>query len=146
MKSRRLISLLIAVLLLLTACSSNKEPVKLIEADSFFSDFAICQDKVLFLCRLRIDNLAGDAMTVRISGEFRDDVKNGLVTESALPGYAVDDETARAFADGIKQRSEEISLQPGQNELWIVFVGTHGSGNQKNDRNLPKITITPVNG
>ena len=105
----------------------------LAEEESYFRDFRIEGDSVVFSCRLVLFNPQDSEIPVEIVGDFSPDAEAGLVREDALKAVSPDDETVSRFV-----------LPPGRTELDVVFIGTHGSGDVRQDRLLPEIELVPV--
>ncbi|MBR1757708.1 MAG: hypothetical protein IJ744_03130 [Lachnospiraceae bacterium] len=98
---------------------------------SFFSDYSIEDGKVYYYCYLIIDNKSNNSCRASIVGDFLKDQDSGLLKERYLT--AVEDKR------NIKQSL--FLLEPGENVLEIVFIGTNGKSIVRNDRLLPPITI-----
>lgn len=124
-------------------------PPTLVEKESFFSNFMIQGDSVYFLCRLTVYNPEQDPVAVQITGDFSADVKGGLLREPQLLGYELDKGLAGGFLSLgeeelsalVREDASVILLQPGNNNLWLVFVGPLGESTVKQDRLLPPIAI-----
>ena len=119
-------------LILLAGCGGARESAALDRDASFFSDFSIDGEQVVFDCHLVIDNNTDAAVSVRITGDFSADADAGLLKETRLPAAAKDG-GASVFV-----------LQPGKNTIDVVFTGTHGDIDTKLNRLLPGITIEPA--
>ena len=109
------------------SCKSND--VKIDYDKSFFNNFKVIEDKVYINCYIVIFNNSSEEKIIKIKGDFSEDAKNGLVKESELCGYT------------IENVSESIKLKPGENKLNIVFIGVFGGNYKKNNRLLPQMTI-----
>lgn len=130
-----LVLLAAGILLGLASCGRNTDADApyLVEDDSFFRDFRIDGDSVVFSCRLVLFNPQDSEMAVEIVGDFSQDAEAGLVREDTLTAVSAEDQSASLFV-----------LSPGRTELDVVFVGTHGSGDVRQDRLLPEIEIVPA--
>jgi len=132
---KRGISLYTAVVLimvLLCGCGSTGQ-VKLNKEDSWFSDFTVDDGQVYMTCALVIENSTGGEVKVKITASSPEDVDGGLLQSTELTGK---DE---------RLSSDEFTLQEGENTITVVFVGTFGGTEAKQNRLLPEdITLTVV--
>ena len=74
--------LLAALALGLPSCQNQKpqpEAFSVVKEASFFSDFAVEDDHVYFLCFLTIRNPSDTPVPVKISGDFSADAEGGLI-------------------------------------------------------------------
>ena len=62
----------------------------LVEEESFFSDFAVQGDHVVFLCRLTIRNPSDTPVPVKISGDSPADAESGLLLGPGLNALRLD--------------------------------------------------------
>lgn len=133
MKQKFLIVFLLSLSFIgLCLCSCQKREISIDEEESFYSDFKIENNKVYIYCNVLIKNPNKDGTKITLNGVFEDDVKNGLLKESLLTGYASDFETT------------EFGLQKGDNRIEVVFIGDYAGKEQKYDRLLPEIKITEL--
>ena len=125
-----LLLLAVCALLLLAACAqaSDSSGVAVDEKSSYFMDFTVEDQTVTVSCHYTLVNNTGKAQTVQIRGDFTEDRKLGLVTESVL--LAQD-------SDG----STYFPLPAGKTELDVAFVGTYGGTHMKENRLLPVTEI-----
>ena len=127
---------------------------RLVEEESFFSDFTVRGDRVYFLCRLCIRNPADQPRAVLVTGDFSEDAAGGLLAwdvavwalrmEDYTPGsfLSMSDEALAAVTDRNADGSLRVfPLQPGDNAFWALFVGDHGTAEVKQNRLLPPISI-----
>ena len=127
---------------------------RLVEEESFFSDFTVRGDRVYFLCRLCIRNPADRPQAVRVTGDFSEDSKGGLLAGNGdLHALRVEDDTSDSFlsmsdealaaaADLSGDRSLRVlPLPPGDKVFWVLFAGDHGTAEVKQNRLLPPISI-----
>jgi len=127
---QRVFILLVLSFVVLCLCSCQKREIRIDRNESFYSSFRIENNKVYIVCNVLINNPNIEAAKVTLSGLFENDVKNGLLKEALLPGYATDCETA------------EFNLEKGDNRIEVVFIGDYAGTNQKHDRLLPEIRIS----
>jgi len=73
-------------------------------------------------------------VTIEIYGDFSEDTEFGLIKESTLKAASGNDRDASRF-----------TIPSGRTQLDVVFIGTHGTCENKQDRLLPKNEILPVN-
>lgn len=129
--------LLIAMLvLILNGCTSKEyskgiESVLYVKSEySYFSDFYIIDEKVIFRCHVCIENETGEEQTVSLIGGFDEDVQGGLVEEEYIIGTHIKNRDNTGFI-----------LLPGSNTIDVDFVGTYAGIPQKQNRLLPEIII-----
>ena len=103
--------------------------IKLDEADSFFSDFKVEDDKVYIYCTLFIENQSDIEKNVALKASLDNDAKNGLLKEAVIDGYSVDGST------------KTFKLQKGENQIDVVFIGDYAGTEERIDRLLPDIEI-----
>lgn len=131
---KRLMSILLGLVfcLMLSSCADmdNGKGVVLVEKDSFFSDFSIEDNEVKLYCHIVVNNQFGTKKFARFQGDFKNDVRGGLVVDQILTAYDPEDPNISQFV-----------LQPGINSIDIVFVGEHGCSNVKQNRLLPPIYV-----
>ena len=125
----------------------------LVEKESYFSDFAVVDDYVYFLCQLTIRNPSDASVPVKIMGDFSADGESGLILGQGLVALRLDDGTGADFLalDGAEQKAIAgdrsrllFLLQPGDNSFWAVFSGLHGEASVKQDRLLPQIFFSSL--
>ena len=110
----------------------NVDPgvIKIEKELSYYKDFAVEGDEVRIYCNVSVSNDTGELKTVRLLGQFPEDMENGLLTESELVAEHVELPGATTFV-----------VPVGRTVYDIVFVGHKGTGDQKADRLLPEILI-----
>ena len=132
-----IILILTVCIFFLSSCTSDiytdENCPYVVEEKSFFDDFAVMDGQVFFQYRLLVENPYNKDITVEIFGDFGRDVTSKLVIERNLVGYQVEN-----------MSSHEFVLSPGKNDLNVVFVGTHGTSNQKQDRLLPDDIVVVI--
>ena len=92
-------------------------------------------------CTITLENITDNDLLFSIFAESYKDKVNGLITNERMKGYEWEiDEKTR----DMKATDKKIFFINGKqkiSELKIVFIGEHGSGNMKDNRNLPDIYI-----
>lgn len=139
---KRLFCLFLAVMLcVLSGCGQKKDALILIdelneeyeagELHSYFVDYRIEDDKVVFTCNLYIENTTQENKEFEIFGSYEEDVESGFILDKEMK--AVDIET----------QSDLLTLQPLEKKMFEVeFVAHKGDGEEiKANRLLPEITI-----
>ena len=129
---KKILAILCILCMMLSLFSCQTEDVKLDKEKSCFSDFKIENDKVYIYCTLYIDNKSDTEKVISLTASFEEDVENGLLKESLVSGYSLDEST------------QEFQLEKGENQLDVVFIGEYAGVDQKHDRLLPEIEITEV--
>lgn len=129
---QKLLIIFVLSFIVLCLCSCQKREISIDDNESFYSSFKIENNKVYIYCNVLIKNPNKDAVKIALSGLFENDVKNGLLKESLLTGYASDFETT------------EFNLGNGDNWIEVVFIGDYEGKNQKYDKLLPEIRISEL--
>lgn len=133
--------LFLCVILLGLPSKKNKEAIIIDKEHSYFHDFKIYNDKVYMYCTITLENITDNNLSFSIFAESYKDKVNGLITNERMKGYEweIDEKTREIKVTDKKiffiNRKQKIS------ELKIVFIGEHGSGNMKDNRNLLDIYI-----
>lgn len=129
------------VILLGLLSKKNKEAIIIDKEHSYFHDFKIYNGKVYMYCTITLENITDNDLSFSIFAESYKDKANGLITNERMKGYEweIDEKTRDMKVTDKKMffinRKQKIS------ELKIVFMGEHGSGYMKDNRNLPDIYI-----
>ena len=132
---------ILCVILLGLLSKKNKEAIIIYKEHSYFHDFKIYNGKVYMYCTITLENITDNNLSFSIFAESYKDKVNGLITNERMKGYEweIDEKTRDMKVTDKKiffiNRKQKIS------ELKIVFIGEHGSGNMKDNRNLPDIYI-----
>ena len=132
---------ILCVILLGLLSKKNKEAIIIDKEHSYFHDFKIYNGKVYMYCTITLENITDNDLSFSIFAESYEDKINGLITNERMKGFEweIDEKTRDMKVTDKKiffiNRKQKIS------ELKIVFIGEHGSGNMKDNRNLPDIYI-----
>ena len=132
---------ILCVILLGLLSKKNKEAIIIDKEHSYFHDFKIYNGKVYMYCTITLENITDNNLSFSIFAESYKDKVNGLITNERMKGYEweIDEKTRDMKVTDKKiffiNRKQKIS------ELKIVFMGEHGSGYMKDNRNLPDIYI-----
>ena len=123
------VSTVIIIGLFFSSCTTKKDSVRIVNEESFFSDFFIEDNKVYIKCELVIENLSSNEVKVEFVGNFEKDYENGLLKTSQLSGFK-EDKSTKVF-----------NLPQGRSRLEVYFIGEHAGNQQKYDRRLPPIEV-----
>jgi hypothetical protein len=132
---------ILCVILLGLLSKKNKEAIIIDKEHSYFHDFKIYNGKVYMYCTITLENITDNDLSFSIFAESYEDKINGLITNERMKGFEweIDEKTRDMKVTDKKiffiNRKQKIS------ELKIVFMGEHGSGYMKDNRNLPDIYI-----
>lgn len=130
MNIRRLLAVIMAVILLLSACESSASAQAELKDGSYLSGWYVDGDTVYMVCHLIIASDSENTITVTA---YSDEDVGGLLRESRLVGYNEDMSETR------------FDLERGSNEIIVVFVGALGKHEEKVDYAIPdKIVIESV--
>lgn len=148
MKLARFVCIIIAVfcLSIISACDPGYGYVKL-SSNSYFDRMIIQDGKVYMLCYLEFVNNTGSDWSIDVTAASEEDEENGLLKNSRLDLYIVNAENLSK----VNETNIEQLLEPADRinidahvtiRYYACFVGEHGGGAQKQDRELPDmITI-----
>ena len=149
MKPARIICCILLAIICLTVfggCDPGYGYVEL-SSNSFFDRMIIKDGKVYMLCELEFVNDSRYDLRVDVTAASPEDAENGLLKDPSLKLYLV---TAESLSDVNEDNVEQL-LDPaegirisghGTERYYACFVGEHGGGMQKHDRELPdNITI-----
>ena len=143
---RWMLLLPVLCLLSLTACYKwNGEPnpealdLTLVEKDSWFSDFKVENGLVWLECELTLENRTAEPISGCFEAWFPGDVGT-LVKEERLPGLPASE--AEAMDAAAIPDPAVLEFAPGRTTLRVVFVGTFGGNDLKQDRLLPQLYWT----
>lgn len=146
MKVRITIALAFALLFAFTCgCIPSDNGVKVSE-NSFFDRMIVKGDSVYLICCVEFINEEDVKKTFSVKGESEEDVKNGLLKAKELKCFILEtNDIATVNEDNIEdilKSAENIEVSAhGMEKYYVCFVGDHGSGESKSNRNLPKIII-----
>ena len=135
------------VLIMVFACGCKQADKGVtISSDSFFDRMIIKNDRVYMICYVEFENDADIEKTFTVKGESEEDVKNGLLSSKELQCFILEtDEPASVDEDNIEgmlKPAEGVEIGAhSTGKYYVCFVGDHGNGETKNDRNLPKVLI-----
>lgn len=125
-------TIIISFLILCVLPGCQKKNFCTLSSESYFSHFSIENSQVYLYCNLTIENNSHVQKRVKITANFSEDKRCGLLKESTLTGYSVQSNT------------NYFMLSEGKNNIDVVFIGEYGGNNQKANRLLPDILITEV--
>ena len=139
---KRLFCLFLAVMLcVLSGCGQKKDALILIdelneeyeagELHSYFVDYRIEDDKVVFTCNLYIENTTQENKDFEIFGSYKEDVESSFILDKEMKAF------------DIETKSDSLTIQPLETKMFEVeFTAQKGDGEEiKADRLLPEITI-----
>lgn len=122
----------LSMLALLASCKTTAN-ISVDEENSYFSDYAIEDDKVYIKCHVILTNTYDVEKTVKLSAKLPQDAASGLLK----------DEKIKALNEDGSQAT--FVLPPNSSESFdVVFVGEFAGNKQKQDRHLPEIMIDIV--
>ena len=108
-----------------------KKDIVILEKESYLSDFIVEGDVVQISCVISIENRNDVDKTIRIVGDFKNEINTGLLKERKLQGVFTD------------ENSNEITIASNstQKNRSVVFYGEYGGVKKMKNRNLPDIEI-----
>ena len=150
MKPARIICCVLTAIICLTivgGCDPGHGYVEL-SSDSFFDRMIIQDGKVYMLCELEFVNESRFDLSIdKVIASSPEDAENGLLKDPSLKFYIVSAESLSDVNEGnieqLLDTAEGIRISGhGTVRYNVCFVGEHGGGMQKHDRELPdNITI-----
>jgi len=137
MKKRRFLlgflalSLLLAAGISVYAKGNTGGEIYVVEEKSWFSDFAVKEQKVHLYCHVAIRNDSGSEKTVQLTALFPEDDKR-LLTESEVPA--------------MQGEKPQVFVVPANAivEFEVDFVGDFAGTEIKQNRLLPEIRIKEI--
>lgn len=149
MKTAKNLCVLLAIavcLVLFAGCRTETETVT-VSAESYFDKLIIKNGKVYMVCSVEFVNDEDKPLNITVKGESEEDVKNGLLTDGALEFRVLNTDSVSAVSEeNIEQLLEPacpLTLEAnGAARYCVCFIGSHGGGEQKHDRELPRIIIS----
>lgn len=149
MKPARIIYCVLIAIICITivgGCDPGYGYVEL-SLNSFFDRMIIKDGKVYMLCELEFVNDSRFDLSIDVTAASPEDVENGLLKDRSLKLFIISAENLSY----VNEENIEQLLDPADNmrisghgtvRYCACFVGEHGGGMQKQDRELPdNITI-----
>lgn len=109
----------------------SKGDIVILEKESYLSDFIVEGDVVQISCVISIENRSDVDRTIKVMGDFKNEIETGLLKERKLQGVFTDEnlnEITIASNSTLKNRR-------------VVFYGEYGGVKKMKNRNLPDIEI-----
>ena len=114
----------------------EKSEVVILEEGSFLNDFEVIGDAVYIRCTVSLENRGSDPATVKLVGDFSQEVEGGLLKEGTLAGHFVEQDADRIQVDGNSQLKY----------LEVEFVGKFAGNAKMSSKLFPAITVMEVKG
>lgn len=109
---------------------SDQDSVVIDEKQSFFRDFEVLEDRVVFRCHYVLRNQTDDALQICLQGDFEKEYLLGSTKEKALYAQTSAEDPTDVFV-----------VSPGETVLDVCYVGTFNGTKQKANRLLPPTTV-----
>lgn len=129
-----LLTVVTFALVSLVSCADT-ESVCVDKGASFFSDYSVDGNEVKIKCHVTLKNLSDSTQTVNLSAKLPEDVAGGLLVSEDV--YALNDDGS--LTKYVVPPNSSIVVE-------VVFTGNFAGTNIKNDKRLPRITVTIVDG
>ena len=121
----------IAAFLCIENLSLSQEDLEILtKQNSGIKNFYIENEKVYIVTGITIKNNTDDDKKFLVIAESLEDYESDLITTPVLQGYDESLSTKEFFING-----NETKI------FNVIFVGTHGTNNQKADRLIPKLSV-----
>lgn len=150
-----LVVLLLLLYIINVSVQTHDTPnlVTINEDTSCFDDFQISNGNVFFLCTYTLNNSSDTPVLVKLTGDFFKEYKLQLIQETKLQAITTDITMTSLINEQFLAEANltagypgsEIELQPGDNEIKVLYIGTHAGGSQKSNRLLPDTKIEICN-
>ena len=114
----------------------GKREVVILEDRSLLNDFEVIGDAVYVRCTVSLENRGSDPATVKLVGDFSQEVEGGLLKEGTLAGHFVEQDADRIQVDGNSQLRY----------LEVEFVGEFAGNAKMSSKLFPAITVMEVTG
>ncbi len=127
----------LALLFLFSSCRRNHEGSSVVidNKKSFFQDFEVVEESVVFRCHYVINNQTDKELSIQLLGDFEKEYGLGCIKEKKLFAQTSAVDTNSVFV-----------IKPGKNTLEICFVGTFNGTKKKANRLLPPTTVIQLDG
>ncbi len=132
-----IISFIIVILTVIISCYLKfftKNEVIVIEEESFFDDFEIVNDEVHIYCIVSLRNYSINDKKIKISGNFQEEVNIGLLKESDLEAYFMEEASNAIVIEG------NSTLK----YVKVEFVGEYAGNAILSNRSLPQIKVIEI--
>ncbi|MBR1702888.1 MAG: hypothetical protein IJ716_13225 [Lachnospiraceae bacterium] len=129
-------SVLAKVVNLVFTHKDSESEVVILEDGSFLNDFEVIGDAVHVRCTVSLENRGSDPATVKLVGDFSQEVEGGLLKEGTLAGHFVEQDADRIRVDGNSQLKY----------LEVEFVGEFAGNAKMSSKLFPAITVMEVTG
>lgn len=140
------------VFITINACNVRRVDNNYIEINkdtSWFSDFTVLEDKVVFLCFYEIYNSSDKTVSVRLVGDFTKEQEVQLIQENSLQAIAINiEDISKIDTDFLsnaiweyENNGDAIKIEPGKNGFFILYVGTYAGNEQRPNRLLPDTKV-----
>ncbi|MBR1597338.1 MAG: hypothetical protein IJ661_00325 [Lachnospiraceae bacterium] len=114
--------------------SDNENNAIIVQEKSYLREYEIIKDEVHIYCVVSLYNQGDSTASVKLIGDFSQEVKGGLLADSELEAYFTD-----LSADHVTIESET-----SMDYVNIEFVGKYAGTSQMSSRNLPAIRVCNV--
>ena len=139
-------AIVFAFMFILTCGCTQTDKGVTVSSNSFFDKFIIKNDRVYMICYVEFVNDSDLKKTFSVRGESAEDAENGLLTAKNLEFFILDTDDLSYVGEGnvedLLKHSESMTVAAHSTvQYYVCFVGEHGGGDSKHDRNLPKIVM-----
>ena len=139
-------AIVFAFMFILTCGCTQTDKGVTVSSNSFFDKFIIKNDRVYMICYVEFVNESDLEKSFSVRGESVEDVKNGLISSKKLEFFILDASDLSSVGEGnieeLLNPAESLTIAAHSTVKYnVCFVGSHGGGYSKHDRNLPKIII-----
>ena len=133
----------IITMLLLIGCRAEEDDLTYnVKKSSMTGDFRITEGWVVIECGICVKNNTDKSLFFKMSGDFKKDCENKLLTDRYLTAINNEEESLfppRFFSKN--ENNEIFTILPNETKTYaVVFMGSNNGGEEKNDR-LPPPTI-----
>lgn len=110
---------------------AEEKDVVILPEESFLSDFEVIGNEVHIYCVVSLENQGSDSKTIKLSGDFQNEVNTGLLTSNSLEAHFV------------KENADTITLAGNSDAKYveIEFVGEYAGTSVMSSKALPGITV-----
>ncbi|MCM1117947.1 MAG: hypothetical protein NC543_01090 [bacterium] len=139
-KNKRAYTIISAILLgtavIIGGCVfiASRSKVTVIADESYLDEFEVIDQEVHIYCIVSLRNRSGDDKTVRILGDFQEEVDMGLLKENHLEAFFVEDGSNTIIIKG------NSTIR----NIMIEFVGEYGGNAVMSSRLLPQMKVIEV--
>lgn len=141
--TKRMKIIFLMVIIFIVACgiyliysrkNAERCNVVILEKESFLSGFEVINNEVHIYCEVSLKNSSSDAKKVKLTGNFRKEVKSGLLKEDSLEACFTEFGADNIVVEGNSSKKN----------IKIDFMGEYAGNPHMRNRLLPDIEVVEI--